>query len=97
MTKITHEECGDYYNYFGYFAGAFCASPDDGGICSGDSGGFVGARNTQGRYVQYGVNSFGPAMCELHIPHGFTDVAAYMEWINSYISPSSEQPRPKGY
>jgi secreted trypsin-like serine protease len=58
----------------------------NGRACSGDSGGYGGAKNANGRSVQYGVASFVAFDNGCLEPNAYTDVAYHMEWIKQQIA-----------
>ncbi len=62
-----------------------CANRVTGHTCSGDSGGFVGQRASNGRFVVDAVVSFGPAspvtpVCPVGTS-GHTSVGFFLQWI----------------
>ena len=66
--------------------GQFCAGFDEGGVdaCTGDSGGPLYVR-VDDRVQLAGVTSFGRG-CALPDFYGiYTDVAAYLDWIRTYV------------
>ncbi|KAK4304581.1 hypothetical protein Pmani_023460 [Petrolisthes manimaculis] len=82
---ISNDECAETYSYVIY-PGTICIGAEGGkGVCSGDSG---GPMNWNG--VTAGVTSFvASAGCESGLPHGFTRVTYFLDWIeaNSGIAP----------
>ncbi len=58
-----------------------------GRACSGDSGGYAGARNFNDQAVQYGVASFVYVNSGACIePNAYTDVAYHIDWINQQMA-----------
>ena len=50
----------------------------------GDSGGPLVYQESDGRYTEVGIVSFGAAAgCELGYPAAFTRVTSYLSWISS--------------
>jgi secreted trypsin-like serine protease len=53
-------------------------------LFQGDSGGPLNYENSSGKYMTVGVASFvSSAGCESGLPHGFTRVTEYLDWIES--------------
>ncbi|XP_047994689.1 CLIP domain-containing serine protease HP8-like isoform X2 [Leguminivora glycinivorella] len=63
-----------------------CAGQKGIGSCEGDSGGPLMLRE-EGRFVQYGVDSYGPTLCGADFPTAYTDVTKYVKWILDTIRP----------
>ena len=65
-----------------------CATFKDGKICAGDSGGpLVADLNGDGRWVLYGVTSFGKILCiDILGGSGFSDVAAWTDTIIGVVN-----------
>lgn len=54
------------------------------GVCNGDSGGPLNLPLANDRYHTVGVASFVSSLgCESGLPHGFTRVTEYLQWIES--------------
>jgi len=52
------------------------------GVCNGDSGGPLNLQTEEfGKYIQVGVVSFGPTLCESGLPHGFARVTEHLDFI----------------
>lgn len=69
-------------------ANMFCAGEVAGGkgVCSGDSGGFIGGQLTNNVWAGMGIVSFGSRRCAKPGLFGvFTRVANYMDWITKTI------------
>jgi len=66
---------------------ALCAGPTDGSAstCSGDSGGVLACRADDGRWVQYGVVSYGVADVCAYAgkPPVFARVSTFVDWIQA--------------
>ena len=63
-----------------------CINAVNGGTCSGDSGGPLNYPQEDGSYIQVGLTSFGPSTgCENGLPHVFTRVTSYYDWIINVI------------
>lgn len=69
------ERCG-----LNFGMSVLCTKPDTGSTCGGDSGGFLGVEEN-GRWVQYGITSFGPGDCEAKIFSAYADVLFLRPWI----------------
>lgn len=67
----------------------FCAGESRGGVdsCQGDSGGFIGAKNESGDFIQYGVVSFGVGCARPGLFGVYAEVDNYLDWINDRIGP----------
>ena len=53
-------------------------------VLQGDSGGALAVNETDGRWTQVGVVSFGAANgCTRGIPVGFARVTSFLNWISS--------------
>ena len=65
-----------------------CATFKDGKICAGDSGGpLVADLNADGRWVLYGITSFGKILCtDILGGSGFSDVAAWTDTIIGVVN-----------
>lgn len=63
----------------------FCAGVPKGGVdsCQGDSGGFIGAPQGDGRWVQLGVVSWGIGCARKDLFGVYTVVANYTGWIDN--------------
>ncbi len=57
----------------------------NGRACSGDSGGYGGAKNSAGKAVQYGVASFVAYNNGCLEPNAYTDVAYHLDWIKQQM------------
>ena len=65
----------------------FCATDKTGQVCSGDSGGpIVADRDGDGRWVLYGVVSFGNPCGSSNPTEAFADVSLYADEILSRIT-----------
>ena len=65
---------------------AICARPITGKICGGDSGGpAVADLDGDGRWVQYGINSFAIGQCGLGID-GYEEVSQWTDTILEKIT-----------
>jgi len=68
---------------------SFCAGPRDGwsSTCNGDSGSMLACQADDGRWVQYGIVSYGPnGYCaRANDPTVFSKVSNFVDWINDGI------------
>merc|ERR1719383_180708 len=64
-----------------------CFGNGDKGGCLGDSGGPLVCRINSGHWLQIGIVSFGPDVCnDKGFPTVFTRVSSYERWIYAHIS-----------
>lgn len=88
---MTNEECETMFNSTRYrrviHDSMLCAGYAEGGkdSCSGDSGGPLMIRNYDGRWVLVGIVSHGVGCAEPNLPGVYTNVASYVDWIDSKI------------
>ena len=81
---ISNDECKRTYNIIS--DRHICIDTSDHrGVCNGDSGGPLNMQVGDGRsYLQVGVASFvAGSGCESGLPHGFTRVTSYLDWITA--------------
>jgi len=84
-TVLSNAECEIIYGH-SITEGSICIETANGGVCNGDSGGPLNWPQADGSYIQVGVTSFVSALgCESGLPHAFTRVSTYLDWINSYV------------
>jgi secreted trypsin-like serine protease len=57
----------------------------------GDSGGPVIIQDTDGKYTQIGIVSFGSALSCNNYPNGYTRVASYLGWISAETGLTTEK------
>ncbi|XP_034938442.1 phenoloxidase-activating factor 1-like [Chelonus insularis] len=87
IPRVSNEECASSYpSRISIWEKQICAGGKDGkDSCGGDSGGPMLAPaiyNSNVRFVQYGIVSFGPRNCGTEgIPGVYTRVTHYMDWI----------------
>lgn len=55
------------------------------GTCKGDSGGPLQCLNTDGKWYQIGVTSWGLPCAYANVPDVFTRVAYFRDWIVSNV------------
>ena len=80
---MTDRECRRYYGN-SILSSMMCVKRPGTGSCNGDSGGPLVAA-TQGRFTLVGVVSFGIKYCILSHPSVFTEVSAYLPFINQLM------------
>ena len=84
VKTVADDQCAAFYDMPSLPPGIICADEVTGNTCQGDSGGFMGRRDSEvdNRYVQYGITIFGsPTGCTAGDPHGFTEVSDFKTWI----------------
>merc|ERR1711911_158231 len=83
VTTITNDECGSVYSIIN--DNHICIDTSNGhGSCNGDSGGPLSQVQSDGRFTQVGIVSFGSsAGCEVGYPAGFTRVTGFLAWISA--------------
>ena len=67
---------------------AICTLPDyNSNICNGDSGGPLTYLDTDGKYKQIGIVSYGATDCTISslVPSVFTNIYFYRDWIDNVI------------
>ena len=66
----------------------FCAGAPEGGkdSCQGDSGGFIGAPQAEGRFVQLGVVSWGVGCARPKLFGVYTRVGNYESWVKETMA-----------
>merc|ERR1719228_453290 len=81
---ISNLECEYYYGSILY-KGIICIDSSGGkGVCNGDSGGTLNHNEGGNKWRQIGVTSFVSSKgCESGIPHGFTRVTHFLQWIET--------------
>ncbi|KDR11874.1 Chymotrypsin BI [Zootermopsis nevadensis] len=84
LTVITNTVCANTYGNI-ITATKICVSTPNGqSTCNGDSGGALTYLESDGRYTQVGIVSFGSsAGCQRGYPAAFTRVTSYLSWISS--------------
>jgi secreted trypsin-like serine protease len=83
LPVIANDNCNEYYGII--TDGHICIDSTGGhGVCNGDSGGPLNYEKTTGKYTTVGVASFVSGFgCESGLPHGFTRVTEYLDWIET--------------
>nr|AGM32844.1 trypsin-like serine protease [Coptotermes formosanus] len=83
LTVITNTECADVFGSF-ITPSKLCTATTGGqSTCSGDGGGPLVYKESDGVYTQVGIVSFtATAGCEQGYPAGFTRVNCYLRWID---------------
>ncbi|EFX82344.1 hypothetical protein DAPPUDRAFT_49170 [Daphnia pulex] len=60
------------------------------GTCNGDSGGPMNYRQSNGRWKQIGIVSFGSLVnCQSGRPYGYTRLSSYSSWVRAIVSANS--------
>jgi secreted trypsin-like serine protease len=95
LVEVDVQGCADLYKSVGYGGPTstidvdrnICAAGKDrrADSCQGDSGGPLVAK-VQGRYVQFGVVSWGHSCADGVFPGVYTKVSSYTDWINDTIN-----------
>lgn len=85
LPVLTNEACDAAYGGGLINNGHICIDSKGGhGVCNGDSGGPLNYEQTTGKYITVGVASFVSSLgCESGVPHGFTRVTEYLDWIET--------------
>ncbi|XP_054166527.1 chymotrypsinogen A-like isoform X2 [Oppia nitens] len=93
MAKVRIHKGKDCQKAWSNSAGGFsaskhlCAGDDVYTFCSGDSGGPLMCKTSKGRYIQYGLVSYGvQEMCGSKEPGVYTRVSHYKDWIEEKIN-----------
>ncbi|XP_067003861.1 brachyurin [Anabrus simplex] len=83
LTVITNTNCARYFGSV-INSSKICTTGVNGrSPCNGDSGGPLVVLESDGRYTEVGVVSFGANGCPASYPAAFTRVTSYLSWISS--------------
>lgn len=95
MNIIENNDCMNTYRSFSCILSDLhiCAQNDEGIGCSGDSGGPLQCKHTDGRWYLVGVINFNTE-CLWIYPQVFVNIANFVEWISSVTSTKNRGLRP---
>ncbi|XP_059483567.1 brachyurin-like [Neocloeon triangulifer] len=84
LQTITNAKCAESYGADFIISSIICtgAHPTK-SVCSGDSGGPLMYKETDGKYTQIGVVSFGAAYSCNKYPAGYSRVTSFLGWISA--------------
>ncbi|XP_067003858.2 brachyurin [Anabrus simplex] len=83
VTVISNEDCAMWFGRFVTSTNICTVGEDGKNPCSGDSGGPLITHESDGRYTQIGVVSFGSRQCTANIPVAYSRVTSFLSWISS--------------
>ncbi|XP_011188919.1 brachyurin [Zeugodacus cucurbitae] len=83
---INNSQCADVFGTSVVIPSTLCAKGENGtdmSICSGDSGGPLITRDTNGNWMQIGINSFvAQDMCTMMYPSGYARLTSFLGYIS---------------
>lgn len=86
LQVTSHDHCEREYGSAYVKRSTLCTNGAGGvGICSGDSGGPLAARGSDGQPFLIGVTSFAAQVCQAGLPSGFARVTSFYSWIMRHM------------